>query len=134
MHKPSMFELSDLLRELRDLKKEKESEMKELSTKIEELERHLIDHMVEEEMSSFKRNGCLFSLVSQEYPSAVIERKDQLYECLKEQGFGDLFTVNSQTLSATVKDLMARNEGHVPEWLNGLIKISEKTSIRIRKG
>ena len=53
---------------------------------------------------------------------------------MKEQGFEDLFTINSNTLSATVRDLKENNDGTLPEWLEGLIKIAEKTTIQIRRG
>jgi len=45
-----------------------------------------------------------------------------------------LFTINSQTLSGTVKDLKANNDDQIPEWLDGLVKITEKPSIRLSKG
>ena len=61
------------------------------------------------------------------------ERKGELWEVMKKNGFEDLFTINSQTLSATVKELIAANEGVRPEWLDGLIKIAEKNSIRVAK-
>jgi len=53
---------------------------------------------------------------------------------MKEQRFEDLFTINSNTLSATVRDLKENNDGELPEWLDGLIKIAEKTTIQIRRG
>ena len=69
-----------------------------------------------------------------EYPAAEPERKQELYKVMKEQGFEDLFTINSNTLSATVRDLKENNDGALPEWLDGLIKIAEKTTIQIRRG
>lgn len=134
MPEMTIFKLSDRLKNLRDLKRNKDNEIKVLSAEIDQVERDLIDLMVEEEMSSFKRNGSMFSLVNQEFPAAVVERKDELYRKLKVKGYESIFTVNSQTLAATVKEMMSRNEGQVPGWLDGLIKIAEKSSIRIRKG
>lgn len=134
MQEKAIFERSDRLKELREQKKQKEEETKALSAQIETVERELVELMVDEEMSSFKRNGNMFSLVVREYPSAVAEHKDELYKRLKEHGFEDLFTVNAQTLSATIKEEMGKCEGQVPEWLNGLIKFAEKTSVRIIKG
>ena len=52
---------------------------------------------------------------------------------MKANGFEDLFSINSQTLSATVKELIAGNDGVLPEWLEGLVKIAEKNSIRVAK-
>jgi len=44
-----------------------------------------------------------------------------------------LFTINSLTLTATVKELINENNGVLPEWLDGLIKVAEKNTIRMAK-
>ena len=41
--------------------------------------------------------------------------------------------INSQTLTATVKELISENEGILPTWLDGLIKVAEKNNIRVMK-
>ena len=89
--------------------------------------------MTNEELTSFKRDGTTFSLVTQEYPAPEPDRKPELWEAMKQNGFEDLFTINSQTLTATVKELIAENNGELPEWLGGLIKVAEKNSIRMTK-
>lgn len=86
-----------------------------------------------QELTSFKRDGTTFSLVTQEYPAPEPDRKPELWEAMKQNGFEDLFTINSQTLTATVKELIAENNGELPEWLCGLIKVAEKNSIRMTK-
>ena len=48
-------------------------------------------------------------------------------------GFDHLFTINTQTLSATVKELKSNNDDILPEWLEGLIRIYEQPSIRVTK-
>ena len=52
---------------------------------------------------------------------------------MKEKGYEDLFTINSKTLAATVTELISENEGALPNWLEGLIKVSEKNTIRMVK-
>ena len=52
---------------------------------------------------------------------------------MKQHGFEHLFTINSQTLSATVKELKTNNDDTLPEWLEGLISIYEQPSIRVSK-
>ena len=93
----------------------------------------MIQEMTTEECESFKRNGVLFSLVRKEYPSAIPEMKGELYEVMKQRGFEHLFTINTQTLQATLKELKANNDDLMPEWLDGLIQIAEKQSIQVRK-
>lgn len=128
-----LLELSDRLKELRTQKSDLEREVKGINEEIDSVTTEMIDLMTTEELSSFNRNGTTFSLVTQEYPAPEPERKGELWEVMKKNGFEDLFTINSQTLSATVKELIAANEGVLPEWLDGLIKIAEKNSIRVAK-
>ena len=128
-----LLELSDRLKELRMQKSDLEREVKGINEEIDGVTTEMIDLMTTEELTSFNRNGTTFSLVTQEYPTPEPERKGELWEVMKKNGFEDLFTINSQTLSATVKELIAANEGILPEWLDGLIKIAEKNSIRVVK-
>ena len=128
-----LLELSDRLKELRTQKSDLEREVKGINEEIDGVTTEMIDLMTTEELTSFNRNGTTFSLVTQEYPAPEPERKGELWEVMKKNGFEDLFTINSQTLSATVKELIAANEGLLPEWLDGLIKIAEKNSIRVAK-
>ena len=128
-----LLELSDRLKELRMQKSDLEREVKGINEEIDGVTTEMIDLMTTEELTSFNRNGTTFSLVTQEYPVPEPERKGELWEAMKKNGFEDLFTINSQTLSATVKELIAANEGVLPEWLDGLIKIAEKNSIRVAK-
>ena len=128
-----LLELSDRLKDLRTQKSDLEREVKGINEEIDGVTTEMIDLMTTEELTSFNRNGTTFSLVTQEYPAPEPERKGELWEVMKKNGFEDLFTINSQTLSATVKELIAANEGILPEWLDGLIKIAEKNSIRVAK-
>lgn len=128
-----IFELSDELKELRDIKKAQEEDLKKTSAQIAEIETALIDEMVVEEISSFKRNGQGFSLVVQNFPQAQPEQKDVLYKELKERGYEHLFSINHQTLTSTLKEMINENGDEIPKWLDGLIKIFEKSSIRIYK-
>ena len=128
-----LLELSDRLKELKDAKNEHEAEVRKLNEEIDGVTTEMIDMMTTEELTSFNRNGTTFSLVTQEFPAAKPERKPELWDAMKANGYEDLFTINSQTLTATLKELISGNDGVVPEWLNGLIKIAEKNTIRVSK-
>ena len=97
------------------------------------VEASLIEIMTAEECTGFKRGNSTFSLVIKEFPGAVPECKEELYTQMKQHGFEHLFTINSQTLSATVKELKTNNDDTLPEWLEGLISIYEQPSIRVSK-
>lgn len=128
-----MLELADQLKELRDQKSAMQAELKELGATIDEVEAQLIAIMTDQECTGFKRSGSTFSLVVREYPGAIPECKAQLYETMKARGFEHLFTINTQTLSATVKELKSNNEDTLPDWLDGLVQIFEQPSIRVTK-
>lgn len=51
------------------------------------------------------------------------------------EGFGDLVyeTVNANSLSAFVKEQIEENGDVLPEWLDGLVNVFEKTSVSLRK-
>ena len=127
-------ELLEFLVELRDKKADLESQQKALNAEIESVEDELIADMLENEDASFNHKGVTCSLVQREFVSPEQERKGDLWAVMKQNGFEDLFTINSQTLSGTVKDIIANNDDQLPEWLDGLVKITEKPSIRLLKG
>lgn len=129
-----IFEYADQLKALKDKKKELEQELKDLNGEISTVETNLIDLMVEHEVPSFKRNGSGFSLVMQSYPQPEAEQKDELYSRFKANGYEHLFTINHQTLTSTLKEMLEQNEGVLPDWLDGLVKNFEKASVRIYKG
>jgi uncharacterized protein YdhG (YjbR/CyaY superfamily) len=131
----NIFELADKLKELRDKKKQLENEVKEINTEIEETEQELVQQMLEEEMQNFSRNGTLFYLNTKTFASPVSDAKEKLYQALKDNGYGDLVyeTVNSNSLSAFVKEQIEQNEDKLPEWLDGLVNVYDKTTIRMRK-
>ena len=126
--------LAEFLKVLRARKQMLEAEVKGINAEIEGTQGELIADLIDNESTGFNHKGFNFTLVIKEYPAAEPERKQELYKVMKEQGFEDLFTINSNTLSATVRDLKENNDGELPEWLDGLIKIAEKTTIQIRRG
>lgn len=133
MEEKSMLELADQLLELREEKEAVQAQLKQINQELEEVEAAMIKCMTQEECSGFKRGNRAFSLVVREYPGAVPECKEQLYAAMKEHGFEHLFTINTQTLSATVKELKANNEDVLPDWLEGLVGVYERTGISVRK-
>lgn len=128
-----LLELSDKLKELRLVKSDLEAQTKGVNEEIDGVMTEMIGIMTTEELTSFNRNGTAFSLVTTEYPSPEPDKKAELWEAMKANGFEDLFTINSQTLSATIKELISEHDGILPNWLEGLIKIAEKNTIRVAK-
>ena len=128
-----LLALSDRLKELKDHKSSLEKDLKDTNAEIDGVMVEMIELMTTDELESFNRNGTTFSMVTSVYPAPEPERKKELWDVMRANGFEDLFSINSQTLTATLKELISENEGVIPEWLNGLIKITEKNQIRVTK-
>ncbi len=130
-----MFELADRLKELRDTKKAAEEELKRINSEIDEVEYRLSELMINSETQNFTRAGTMFCLSTTTRASATSGRKDELFDALRSKGFGDLIyeTVNANSLSAFVKEQIAENGDELPDWLNGLVNVFEKTTVSMRK-
>jgi len=135
MDSEKMFELAEQLKELRETKRFAEQELKDINAEIENTDQQLTALMIDSETQNFTRNGTMFCLNSTVRASAIAGRKEELYEALRKQGFGDLVyeTVNANSLSAFVKEQILENEDELPQWLDGLVNPFEKTSVTVRK-
>ena len=133
MTETGMLTAADQLKELRDQKADLQAQLKDVQERIDAVEAELIQYMTDEECTGFDRNGTRFSLVIKEYPGAVPEEKEELYRRMRSHGFGHLFTINTNTLGATVKELKANNDDMLPDWLEGVIQIYEQPSIRVSR-
>ena len=133
MDENRMLELADFLAELKENKAAAEAQLSAINQDIEAVTEELIMLMTDAECPSFKRGGKSFSLVVTALPSPVPENKGELWEAMKANGFEHLFTINSRTLQGTVKELIEANEGVLPDWLDGLIRVAEKATVRVAK-
>ena len=135
MNDNKMFELAEQLRTLREQKKEAEAQLKQINEQIDETDYRLSEAMAESETQNFTRSGMMFYLTTKTRASAVAGNKEELHTALKIQGFGDLVyeTVNANSLSAFVKEQIGENEDVLPDWLNGLVNVFDKTSVGVKK-
>ncbi len=133
MENNNMLLLADRFKELRDKKAELQDELKALQAELDKTQAELVEVMTTEECAGFKRNGYGFSLVVREFPGAIPELKAELYDAMKKHGFEHLFTINSMTLSGAIKEIKSNNDDVLPDWLEGLVRTFEQSSIAIRK-
>ena len=135
MDSERMFEQADRLRALREEKTEAEQRVKDINADMEETEYRLSELMAETETQNFTRAGMMFCLTTKTRASAMAGSKDELFSALRKAGYGDLVyeTVNANSLSAFVKEQMAENGDILPDWLNGLVNVFEKTGVSLRK-
>ena len=130
-----MFELADRLKELRERKAELAEETKANNAEIEQAEYDLSQLMAQTETQSFQRAGTLFYLTTKIYASADKEHKDELFDALRNEGYGSLITetVNANSLSAFVKEQMSENDDVLPDWLEGKVNVFDKVTVALRK-
>lgn len=130
-----MLQLAEQLKALRDKKTELEAYVKEINAEIEEVDFKLASMMAESETANFTHAGTMFSLTTKTRASAMAGNKEELFEALRREGYGDLVyeTVNANSLSAFVKEQIAENDDVLPGWLEGLVSVFEKTSVGVRK-
>ena len=130
-----LFVLADRLRALRDEKAEAEQRLKDLNAAIDEAEYRLSERMAESETQNFTRAGTMFCLTTKTRANAAPGRKDELFDALRAEGYGDMITetVNANSLSSFVKEQIAENGDELPSWLHGLVNVFEKTTVGVRK-
>jgi hypothetical protein len=126
--------LADGLKELKEYKKRLEEQLKDVNEQIALMEERLAEMMIAEEMQNFTRNGHIFYLNTKIYATAIADRKEELFEWLKENGFGDLVyeTVNANSLAAFVREQLEEAD-ELPEGLGELVNVYERTTVGMRK-
>lgn len=135
MHSDDMFTLAEALSALRDEKAELEARLDKVKADIDEVSYKLSGLMAESETQNFTRAGRMYILQTRTFASAVADQKDELYQALKQNGYGDLVheTVNANSLTAFVKEQMSEHQDGLPPWLEGLVNTYDKTTVVVRK-
>lgn len=129
-----LFATADTLADLRDQKKKAEDALKEINEMIAQTEEQLVEQMVAEEMQNFTRNGRQFVLTSRTYANAKAGMMPAVCDWMKDNDLGDMVkeAVHPQTLQAWVKEQI-EEAGALPEELEPLLNVYEKSGISIRK-
>ena len=135
MQSNELFALADQLRELKEAKKRLEDELKAVGFEIDRVDADLAQRMVDTETQNFTRSGTMFCLTNTTRASATADRKDELFKALRAEGYGGLVyeTVNANSLSAFVREQISENGDVLPDWLEGLVSVFEKTTVGVRK-
>jgi hypothetical protein len=130
-----MFELAEQLKELKAEKHDLEAQVKDCVGEIEDTERLLVTLMIEAETQNFTRNGTMYCLSTRTRASAAAGRKEELFDALRAEGFGDMIVeqVNANTLSSFVKEQRSENNDELPLWLTGLVSIYDQPGVSVRK-
>jgi hypothetical protein len=130
-----MFNHAQHLLDLREEANELERQLKEVKGEISDTEHLLVGEMASSEIQNFSRAGRMFSLTIRTRASTVAGRKEELFEALRAEGFGDMVveTVNANTLSSFVKEQREGNNDALPSWLEGLVSVYDQPGVSVRK-
>jgi len=135
MNKELMVE-AEFLSHLKDNKATVEEELKQIKKQIDHQEQKLVNMMVDQELQSFKgNNGITYSLKTMVAPNVLAENKPELIKRLKENGHAGIVKedVNAQTFKAYIKEMGWETNEELPEFLNDIVTIFEKTTIGTRR-
>lgn len=135
MNNNKILELATQYRELRIEKDETQALLKEVQQQLGEAEKLLSDEMINNEVQKFTLDGLTFYLNTRTKASPYAEFKQEVYQWLKDNGYGDLVyeTVNANSFSAFVsKDLLA-DVDELPKELQGKVNVYEQTTVGMRK-
>ena len=135
MNKELMVE-AEFLSHLKDNKATIEEQLKQVKRQIEVQEQKLVNMMVDEELQSFKgNNGITYSLKTMVAPNILAENKPELIKRLKENGHEGIVKedVNTQTFKAYMKEMGWETNEELPEFLQDIVNIFEKTTIGTRR-
>ena len=129
-----LFELAGTLSYYRDQKKKFDEVIKKMNQDIEEVEAQLVALMVQEEMQNFTRDNKQFILTTRTYANAKAGMMPAICDWMKGHELGDMVkeSVHPQTLQAWVKEQI-EELGALPEELEPLLNVYEKSGISIRK-
>ena len=135
--------------ELEEMRKSREGEIDEIKKEVAELEPQIMERFENAGMQSMKsKQGTVIYIRRDLWSGAKEGAEVLLLEALKAVGLGDMVKekVNTQTLSAYVREqekdqfganVSAKPEeiiGVLPEPLRGAINITERFSLRTRRG
>lgn len=123
-------------RAAREAKDEAEAVLKERKYELEEAEQALVEKMVEDEVPSITVGDRSFSLMSKTYYSCLAENRPALFALLRRDGLDSIIqeTVNANTLSASMREMVELNGGDMPEGYADVVSSYDKHSISMRRG
>jgi hypothetical protein len=135
MQEQEILRTAELYKLLREEKEETEQHLKTLNAQIEETVAKLSELMLENDMPGFKHKGAQFTLSTITRASAIAGAKANLYQALRDNGYGDMVyeTVNANSLSSFVREQSELNGDALPDWLVGIVNVYDKTTVKLQK-
>ena len=122
--------------ELRKLKAQRQvlkATLAQLEIEIAHLDQELRDSMKEQGIESFTVDNTCFAIKEKLVASTIKEYMPELVNAARENGHEDLIRtyINAATLSAFLTKHTIAHGGALPDWIEGYVNISVKSSISI---
>ena len=113
-----------------------EATAKEMRATCEQAEADLVAAMTDAEIASFKNEGGIHFIMQRKTRwNCPADQREAAFDGLRAVGLGDIIqeTVNAQTLTASINELIERSEtGTLPAELEGSLTSYETTGISLR--
>lgn len=117
--------------ELTERERELKSSLSDIDQEKSLIEKQILDHWVNNGIEGQRVSGNTLYVHTQTWASHGGDPQ-RAVAAMRAAGLDDLITVNSQTLSAYVRERLANDEAIPPE-IAGAILITERTSLRARR-
>lgn len=130
MDEVSIVELAEELSRVKQIEADRKSDYEMMRNRRVEMEEQLYEAMLNAGFKNIRTESGTFSPRIDTYYSCPKESQDTFFAWLRAKGLGDLIqpTVNSRTLTATIKDMEAEGSD-VPEYLQK----SQRKAISLRR-
>ena len=131
----SLANLAMELRALKNRRKILKAVLDDLDARINKAEAQIEEKMVATGLASFVSNNAEFSIKETLSTSIIKDRLPDLIHAAKANGCGDLVktSINTNTLSAYVRQYATANAGLIPDWVDGLVNLKVKMQIIIKE-
>ena len=115
--------------------KDTEKVLEYLKQKRGELEKQLVNEMIDEEVGNLSIEGNKIYLSTRISVSPKAGMKDELFHALTDNGFAAIIksTINANTLTATVREIMEHNDNKLPDWLADKVSLFSITKANIKR-
>lgn len=131
----TLVENLDKLEKLLAVKDKLAEDTKKNNADIDNLKKTISDQMMDSEITGLKHGNFNYSLVDKVKYSKKAGNDEHFFTVLRENDLGSIIkeTVNAQTLQGAIKNVVAENDGELPEEFAEVINVYEYLDINRRK-
>ncbi len=126
-------EITKELRNLKNRRKIMKAVLADLEEKIELAEAEIEQQMSSAGIESFVAYGAEYTIKETLSTSIIKEHLPDLINAANANGCGRLVGINSNSLSAYVRNYAKENNGLIPEWIDGYVDLKVRTKLVVKE-